>query len=108
MACAKSSASLATRFMKSSSPARWVTRKPASCHCRDASNPSTQCEEDCIARSPRSPNVGVSFRDDALQCLLMKKLSEIDQETLPAVEALIRNVGGDPSSFDGRLVTQLV
>jgi uncharacterized protein (TIGR00730 family) len=38
----------------------------------------------------------------------MKPLSEIDQKTLPAVHALIESVGGDPESFNGRLITQLV
>jgi uncharacterized protein (TIGR00730 family) len=38
----------------------------------------------------------------------MKPLSELDQQTLPAVQALIRSIGGDPETFDGRLITQLV
>ena len=38
----------------------------------------------------------------------MKKPIEIDEETLPAVQALIQSVGGDPQSFDGKLITQLI
>ncbi len=38
----------------------------------------------------------------------MKPLSEIDQQTLPAIHALIQSIGGDPDSFDGQLVVQLI
>ena len=38
----------------------------------------------------------------------MRKVSEIDQQTQPAIEALIESVGGNPSTFDGQLVMQLV
>lgn len=38
----------------------------------------------------------------------MRQPSEIDEQTLPAVQALIESVGGDPNTFDGRLVTELV
>ena len=31
-----------------------------------------------------------------------------DPETGRAIEALVRSVGGDPGTFDGRLVTELV
>lgn len=32
----------------------------------------------------------------------------INEQTLPAVHELIRNVGGDPDTFQGRLITQLI
>ena len=38
----------------------------------------------------------------------MRPLSQIDQQTLPAIQDLIRSIGGDPDTFDGRMVTQLV
>lgn len=34
--------------------------------------------------------------------------SEIDELTLPSVQELVKSVGGDPDSFDGRLITQLI
>lgn len=38
----------------------------------------------------------------------MIRSSDIDEQTLPAISSLIQSVGGDPNSFDGRLITQLV
>src|SRR5688572_18102110 len=38
----------------------------------------------------------------------MKPPTEIEQQTLPAIRALIESVGGDPDTFNGRLITQLV
>src|SRR5690606_33337313 len=32
----------------------------------------------------------------------------INEQTLPAVHELIRSVGGDPDTFQGRLITQLI
>ncbi|MCI0364293.1 MAG: TIGR00730 family Rossman fold protein [Phycisphaerales bacterium] len=38
----------------------------------------------------------------------MKPLTELERQTLPAVTALIQSFGGDPDSFQGRLITQLI
>ena len=34
--------------------------------------------------------------------------ADIDEQTLPAIHSLIESVGGDPTTFDGRLITQLI
>lgn len=39
---------------------------------------------------------------------MARRVTEIDQQTLPTVQALIESVGGDPNTFDGRLITQLI
>jgi len=38
----------------------------------------------------------------------MKQPSQLELQSLPAVNALIRSVGGDPDSFDGRLIAQMI
>jgi len=38
----------------------------------------------------------------------MKELSPFEIQSQPAVNELIRSVGGDPDSFDGRLVAQMI
>lgn len=40
--------------------------------------------------------------------LPMIRPTEIDEQTLPAIQSLIESVGGDPTTFDGRLITQLI
>jgi uncharacterized protein (TIGR00730 family) len=38
----------------------------------------------------------------------MRPPREIDQQNLPAIHALIQSVGGDPETFNGQLITQLI
>src|SRR4051812_31653482 len=49
------------------------------------------------------PSIQPSRKEDSA-----RELSEIDQLTLPAVQKLIESVGGDPATFDGQLITQLI
>jgi uncharacterized protein (TIGR00730 family) len=38
----------------------------------------------------------------------MIRPTDIEEQTLPAIQSLIESVGGDPATFDGRLITQLI
>src|SRR6185503_17286895 len=43
-----------------------------------------------------------------LESQLMTPRNDMLEQTLPAIQSLISQWGGDPDSFDGRLVTQLI